>query len=713
VTEDPRIAALPDIHGHAKGEHKPFAEERPIPYTARMLFLWFYHACRRGSPRFLMVADHMNYLTFEDPAAVNLVRRALKLAQAGDLYGAAETAGVDLGHAQIVSEGLRKGIRYSIGAEVDNDPRCRPDAQNIVDAMRPDGMIRSVHFLPIAHPQHGENWMWPFDNPEFGELFEVVGTERVWEIYMATLLDAIEKLPGHIVAHFYVPAKFGHWPDDETLEGYEDRLLDACAERGMAVEVNSRYIYKFYAGDEAQLERFRSAHLRLLRKAKAKGVAVAVGSDAHSPKDQGRAFDAVLALLDEAEINEIAFPINGRMARVALRATEEILRQASAAAAHPAPEPVTASANGSNAPAAEAPAPVAVAAGSGETAAASHGASGLDSEASDDAPAAPADAVKVAKKRPPRKRTAPATAAGSDAETAPAAVEESAPVAGQAVAEAAVAPLPEAEPAADEPAAAEQAVDEPAAEEPGVAEVAVAQAPAAAIAVPEGVDLERTEPVAAESADAEHADAMAAEAPETVAAVAAPAAGIPAPAAEEPVRFEALEPEPEDTEATAARAEPAEEPVAGRVAPLPDAVTRPKTKPRSSPRSRPAPAPARTATAAAAAAKPSAKPAAKSAATKSRPAKSAALKPVAKKATPARPAAKPAAKKAAPKTAASKKSSPRPVAKPAKKAVAKKAAGARTAPAKAAKKAPPKRAAPAKKSSAKKTVKKKAARARR
>ena len=28
---DPRIAALPDIHGHAKGEHKPFAEERPIP----------------------------------------------------------------------------------------------------------------------------------------------------------------------------------------------------------------------------------------------------------------------------------------------------------------------------------------------------------------------------------------------------------------------------------------------------------------------------------------------------------------------------------------------------------------------------------------------------------------------------------------------------------------------------------------------------------
>ncbi|MBD5635702.1 MAG: hypothetical protein IAI49_14620 [Candidatus Eremiobacteraeota bacterium] len=337
MTEDPRIGALPDSHGHAKGEHKAFAEERPIPYTARMLFLWFFHACRRGAPRFMMVADHINYLTFEDPAAVHVVRRALKLAQAGDLYGAAETAGVELGHASVVSEGLRKGMRYSIGAEVDNDPRSRPDAQNIVDAMKPDGLVRSVHFLPIVHPQHGENWMWAFDNPEFKDFFDVVGTERVWELYMETLLDAIEKLPGHIVGHFYVPAKFGHWPDDAALEGYEDKLIDACAERGMAIEINSRYLYKYYVADEAQLDKFRAVHLRLMRKAKAKGVMIAVGSDAHSPRDQGSAFETILEMLDEAEINEIAFPLNDRLARVALRATEEILRQHSAALAGPPP----------------------------------------------------------------------------------------------------------------------------------------------------------------------------------------------------------------------------------------------------------------------------------------------------------------------------------------------------------------------------------------
>jgi HisJ family histidinol phosphate phosphatase len=314
---DPRVNAIPDIHGHAKGEHKPYAEERPLPLTARMLFLWFYHACRRGFPRFMMVTDHMNSLTFEDPASVNLVRRALKLAQAGDLYGAAETANVDVGHAQAVSEGLRRGMRYSIGAEVDNDPRARPDAQNIVEAMRPDGLIRSVHFIPIEHPVHGPNWNWPFDNPEFASLYEHVGTEKTWELYMGVLLDALERLPGNIVGHFYVPAIFGHWPDQATLERYEDQLLDVVERQGMAVEFNTRFLYRDHPAEEKQ--RYLDANRRLLRKAKDRGIGIAIGSDAHSPRDQGNAFETVLGVLDELEINEIVFPIGGRMLRVALR----------------------------------------------------------------------------------------------------------------------------------------------------------------------------------------------------------------------------------------------------------------------------------------------------------------------------------------------------------------------------------------------------------
>jgi HisJ family histidinol phosphate phosphatase len=286
-----------------------------------MLFLWFYHACRRGMPRYMMVTDHINYLTFEDPGAVNTLRRALKLAQARDLYGAAEVAGVDVAHAAVVSEGLRRGMRFSIGAELDNDPRSRPDAQNIVEAMRPDGMIRSVHFLSIDHPEKGADFAWPFDNPEFESLFDHVGVERTWELYVDRLIDDITKLPGNIVGHFYVPATFGHWPSKEKLGAYEDRLLEACAARGMAVEINTRFLYRDHPDD--QRKKYIDANMRLMRKAKAKHVGIAIGSDAHSPKDQANAFDVVLKMLDDTGINELVFPVNGRLARVALRATRE------------------------------------------------------------------------------------------------------------------------------------------------------------------------------------------------------------------------------------------------------------------------------------------------------------------------------------------------------------------------------------------------------
>lgn len=345
---DLRLFAIPDTHGHAKGEHKPYAEERPLPLTARMLFLWFYHACRRGYPRFLMVADHMNYLTFEDPAAVNLVRRALKLAQAGDLYGAAETANVEVGHAAVVSEGLRRGMRYSIGAEVDNDPRSRPDAQNIVDAMRPDAIIRSVHFIPITHPVHGENWNWPFDNPEFADLFDVVGTDQLWDTYVATLVDAIERLPGHIVGHFYVPAVFGHWPDDAKLSAYEDRVLEAAGARGMAIEFNTRFLYRDHPDEEK--DRYLRANRRLLRKAKERGVLIAIGSDAHSPRDQGNGFEIVLQVLDQLDINELVFPLAGSLRRVALRVVRE---------PEPPPEPEPVPVPAAPAKAAKAPRPAA------------------------------------------------------------------------------------------------------------------------------------------------------------------------------------------------------------------------------------------------------------------------------------------------------------------------------------------------------------------
>jgi HisJ family histidinol phosphate phosphatase len=589
---DPRLLAIPDTHGHCKGEHKPFVEERPLPLTARMLFLWFYHACRRGYPRFMMVADHMNYLTFEDPAAVNLVRRALKLAQAGDLYGAAETANVEVGHATVVGEGLRRGMRFSIGAEVDNDPRSRPDAQNIVDAMRPDAIIRSVHFVPITHPVHGENWAWPFDNPEFREFFDVVGVEQLWELYVNALVDAIERLPGHIVGHFFVPAVFGHWPDDAKLDAYEDRVLAAAAERGMAIEFNTRYLYRDHTDDEKR--RYLEANKRLLRKAKERGVGIAIGADAHSPKDQGGAFETVLAVLDELDINEIVFPIAGRLLRVALKVERK-----------PEPEP--------------APAP---------------------------APAPAPEPVKAERPKPVRK-TAAAAVADESAAAQAAHAPNPAPAAPEAAA-AAEAPAPEPAKPARKPRPAPKPTPEPAAEEtvaaaPAPARVAVAE-PA-----PAPVPAEHVEPPPAKAAAKPAAKPPRAAAP--VKAAAAPAKPAPAKPAAKPAKPAAkpASKAPAKTIAKAAKAAVKAKPAAKQ--PAKAAAAKKKAAPAKAPAKKAAPARATAKKAAPAAKKPA--PAKKAAPKKAAPAKKTAVKKSPARSAPARKA--PAAKKTTAKKTATKR----------------------------------------------------------
>ncbi|MBV9973356.1 MAG: hypothetical protein JO135_08475, partial [Candidatus Eremiobacteraeota bacterium] len=110
--------------------------------------------------------------------------------------------------------------------------------------------------------------------------------------------------------------------------------------RGYAVEINTRFLYRDYPEDLKK--KFLDANRRLIRKAKAKGVGIAIGSDAHSPKDQGAGFAQIIKVLDEARINELVFPIGGRLARVALRATKEHLeRRAAVSVSQPVGSSIT------------------------------------------------------------------------------------------------------------------------------------------------------------------------------------------------------------------------------------------------------------------------------------------------------------------------------------------------------------------------------------
>lgn len=282
-----------DVHGHAKGEHEAFAQERPIPYTARAIFSWFCRAAGTGRARTLVLTDHSNLATPQDPEAIAVAREALALAEAGDVAGAARAADVPVEEATILSRAMRGGLRCLIGVEADNDPRNAEAATEILSQWSPACVIRSVHFLELEHP-HGGLWLWPFDNPEFSRFYACYTTQTLWRCYVETLLHEIGDRRTDVVGHFYVPAKFGHWPPLRELEDHEDRLIDACARRSLAIEFNTRALYR---GAPENREAYLTHYRRLLRKSARAGVPIALGSDAHCPADQTNGFDLAMDVI--------------------------------------------------------------------------------------------------------------------------------------------------------------------------------------------------------------------------------------------------------------------------------------------------------------------------------------------------------------------------------------------------------------------------------
>lgn len=285
-----------DVHGHAKGEHVAFARERPIPYKARSIFSWFYRAAHAGRVRTLVLTDHSNLATAQDPGAIATARQALALAADGNASGAALAAGVPIEEASTVSRAMRGGLRCLIGVEADNDPRDARSAREILSQWSPACVIRSVHFLDLEHPDGGR-WHWPFDNPEFSSFYDRYTARTVWRCYVETLLREIGERRTDVVGHFYVPAKFGHWPPLRELEEHEDRLIDACARGSLAIEFNTRALYR---GPAENREPYLANYRRLLRKSARAGVPVALGSDAHCPADQTNGFELAMDVIAQA-----------------------------------------------------------------------------------------------------------------------------------------------------------------------------------------------------------------------------------------------------------------------------------------------------------------------------------------------------------------------------------------------------------------------------
>jgi len=170
---DPRIAAIPDVHGHAQRRTPAFyGGTAARVFRADALPLVFTTPAPLNLHAFLMVCRPRQLFDIRESwsGCHGFAGRSSWRRRRLDRCG--RTAGVDPPHAAIVSEGLRRGMRFAIGAEMETIRALRPDAQNIVDALRPDGINPLGTLVQSNNPEKGADWAWPFDSEEFIDLYE-------------------------------------------------------------------------------------------------------------------------------------------------------------------------------------------------------------------------------------------------------------------------------------------------------------------------------------------------------------------------------------------------------------------------------------------------------------------------------------------------------------------------------------------------------------
>jgi len=106
-----------------------------------------------------------------------------------------------------------------------------------------------------------------------------IGVAKVLSKYFATLLEAVEVLPGHFVCH--LDAAMRHHPGVGLAASHYqqiEEILAAMASRGMALEINASGLARRGQPYPAR---------EIIAEAVRRGITLTAGSDSHRPEDVG------------------------------------------------------------------------------------------------------------------------------------------------------------------------------------------------------------------------------------------------------------------------------------------------------------------------------------------------------------------------------------------------------------------------------------------
>ncbi len=141
-----------------------------------------------------------------------------------------------------------------------------------------DYFIGSVHYIDGG---------WDIDNPNRLEEWRARDVYDVWAAYFDRLTAAAASGLFQIIGHADLPKKFCFVPQRDCTSLFT-RFLEAAAGSGTAIEINTAGLRKDCR------EMYPSPPF--LRLAKAKGIELTFGSDAHRPGEVGMNFPEAIAL---------------------------------------------------------------------------------------------------------------------------------------------------------------------------------------------------------------------------------------------------------------------------------------------------------------------------------------------------------------------------------------------------------------------------------
>jgi histidinol-phosphatase (PHP family) len=166
-------------------------------------------------------------------------------------------------------------LQVGLGVEVGYNPQRRDELLEALAAREWDRIGISYHFMAVAGHHHNLVSRRSENLEALGRL----GVANVLSAYFATLLEAVEVLPGHFVCH--LDAAMRHHPEVRLETGHYqqiEEILAAMACRGMALEINASGMARRGQPYPAR---------EIIAEAVRRGIPLTAGSDSHRPEDVG------------------------------------------------------------------------------------------------------------------------------------------------------------------------------------------------------------------------------------------------------------------------------------------------------------------------------------------------------------------------------------------------------------------------------------------